>query len=321
MKRAFITGCTGAIGMALIDQCVQHNIECYVMVRQDSPRLCVVRKHTGIHIIMSDLALMDSIDVSDIPKIDAFFHLGWQGTTGIARNDETIQMCNVEYTLSAVRVAHKLGCHTFIGAGSQAEYGICDSALSSDTPTNPITQYGKAKLTAGIKSRDLCNELGIKHIWTRILSVYGPYDTPNSLISSTLEKIYNNKDLAFTKGEQDWDYIYCADAAQALIDLAEAGRNGCVYPIGSGQTKKLADYLYILADEYAKLDEKRIHDSKSVRELISSALGKVEYSNNQVMHLCADISGLTKDTGFVPEFSFEDGIRATIRYFLSCNMV
>ena len=27
------------------------------------------------------------------------------------------------------------------------------------------------------------------------------------------------------------------------------------------------------------------------------------------MRLCADISELTKDTGFVPEYTFEDGVR------------
>ena len=35
-----------------------------------------------------------------------------------------IQNKNVEYTLDAVYLAKRFGCDTFIGAGSQAEYGI-----------------------------------------------------------------------------------------------------------------------------------------------------------------------------------------------------
>jgi nucleoside-diphosphate-sugar epimerase len=33
------------------------------------------------------------------------------------------------------------------------------------------------------------------------------------------------------------------------------------------------------------------------------------------MYLCADIDELTKDTGFVPEYSFEDGIKETVEWY------
>ena len=42
--------------------------------------------------------------------------------------------------------------------------------------------------------------------------------------------------------------------------------------------------------------------------------GAIPYSPNQVMHLCADISSLTKDTGFVPQTDFETGILETIAW-------
>lgn len=51
------------------------------------------------------------------------FHFGWMGTTGAARNDMDLQCRNIAYTIDAVRLAQRFGCKTFIGAGSQAEYG------------------------------------------------------------------------------------------------------------------------------------------------------------------------------------------------------
>ena len=36
------------------------------------------------------------------------------------------------------------------------------------------------------------------------------------------------------------------------------------------------------------------------------------YAEKQIMYLCADISGLTLDTGFVPSTDFEDGIKKTV---------
>ena len=48
---------------------------------------------------------------------------------------------------------------------------------------------------------------------------------------------------------------------------------------------------------------------KGDKELLG--FGDVPYSNNQVMRLVADISKLTKDTGFVPKYSFKEGINKT----------
>ena len=88
---------------------------------------------------------------------------------------------------------------------------------------NSETAYGKAKLKAGISSRSLCKELGIRHIWTRVLSIYGPFDGPNTLITSTIRKIINGERPALTAGEQVWDYLYSKDAAKALLMLGEFG--------------------------------------------------------------------------------------------------
>ena len=43
-------------------------------------------------------------------------------------------------------------------------------------------------------------------------------------------------------------------------------------------------------------------------------IGKLPYNQNQVMYLCADIEELTKDTGFVPEYTFEKGIQETVAW-------
>jgi len=40
----------------------------------------------------------------------------------------------------------------------------------------------------------------------------------------------------------------------------------------------------------------------------------VDYYPNQVMHLEADNTALTADTGFVPQYTFEEGIQETIQW-------
>ena len=239
------------------------------------------------------------VDAPGVPY-DVFYHFAWESTTGASRNDTDSQSLNIRYALSSVKLASFFGCKVFIGAGSQAEYGRVEGSLRSDTPAFPENGYGIAKLCAGQLTRILCSQLGIKHIWTRILSVYGPYDGENSMVISSLRKMIRGEEARFTKGEQEWDYLYSEDAARAMYLIAKKGTEGKVYVIGSGKTRKLRDYIMIM-------DEK-------ASPVIHPDLGAIPYADKQVMYLCADIRELTEDTGFIPVVDFEEGIDKTIQY-------
>lgn len=299
MKRVVITGPTGAIGIALIQYFIKNNIEVLAICREDSKRAKSIPSHPLVKIAECNLENLANLKVED-ESYDVFYHFAWGGTFGNTRNDMYLQNNNVRYTLDAVQLAKKLGCHTFIGAGSQAEYGRVEGNLTAYTPAFPDNGYGIAKLCAGQMSRHYCQSLGMKHIWTRILSVYGPYDGNYTMVMSTILKLLANETPTFTKGEQKWDYLYSEDAAKAMFLLGEKGVDGKVYCIGSGKERQLSDYITVIRD--------------SINEELALGLGEIPYNSNQVMYLCADISELTKDTGFIPSFSFEEGISKTIEW-------
>ena len=100
-----------------------------------------------------------------------------------------------------------------------------------------------AKLCAGQMTRIQCEKLGIRHIWTRILSVYGPYDGSATMVMSTIGKLLIGEKPSCTKGEQMWDYLYSKDAGKAFYLLGEKGINGKVYCIGGGEARPLKDYI------------------------------------------------------------------------------
>ncbi len=295
MKRAVITGATGAIGTALIKELIKQNIEVLVLCREGSERNenipvsnLVVKKYC-------DLEQLCSVENDTGKEFDVFYHFAWAGTTGNARNDMFLQNLNVKYALDAVNAAKRFGCKMFIGAGSQAEYGRVEGVLKPDTPTNPETGYGIAKLCAGQMTRQLALQNGLNHIWVRVLSVYGPNDTPNSMVMSTINKLKQNLAPEFTKGEQMWDYLYSGDAARAFYLLGEKGKDGKTYVLGSGKAQPLKEYI------------------KTIQAVVNPdceiKLGAIPYSDKQVMHLEADISDLKRDVGFEPNMDFEEGIR------------
>ncbi len=295
MKRVILTGATGAIGTALIENLIKNGIEILVLMREGSAREANIIKHPLVSVKNCSLENLKTLKNDTGKEYDVFYHFAWSGTFGNARNDMYLQNKNVEYTLDAVSAAKEFGCKTFIGAGSQAEYGRVDGVLTSLTPVFPENGYGIAKLCAGQMSREYAHQLGLKHIWIRILSIYGPNDGAQTMVMSTIEKLKNGRQAEFTKGEQLWDYLYSGDVAEAFRLLGEKGKDGKVYVLGSGQTKPLYEYINIIAEQL------------NGKDLIN--IGAIPYAEKQVMHLCADISELKNDVGWEPKTEFKNGIK------------
>ena len=299
IQTAVVTGPTGAIGIALCEKLLRENVTVYAVCRPGSSRIKDLPKAAALHVVECDAK-----ELATLPQkmkgvsVDAFFHFAWAHTIGQGRNDMPAQIENIQSTIDAVRAAKALGCQVFLGAGSQAEYGRVEGLLKSDTPAFPENGYGMAKLCAGQMSRVEAKALDIDHVWVRILSVYGPHDGPMTMISGTIRKLLAGEKPALTAGIQRWDYLYAGDAADAFYLAACHGRNGAVYPLGSGQAMPLKDYIIQMRD--------------AIDPALPLGLGEVPYGPLQVMHLQADISALQADTGFVPKTPFAEGIRRTM---------
>mgnify|MGYP002859557209 CR=1 FL=1 len=303
MKTAVITGATGGIGRALISLCIREGYEVLAIVHRESKRAGDLERIEHCHMLSLDLdEYADGMEVIkksgiELSGYELFFHLAWKAPFGSGRDDLNLQLSNVKCALAAVELASELGCSTFVGAGSQAEYGRTEGKLSPDTPAFPETGYGVAKLCAGQMTRLRCEQLGMKHIWTRILSVYGPCDGESTLISTAIRCMVRGEGTEFSPCEQMWDYIYTDDAARALLIAAQKGSSGSLYVIGGGRARPLKDYIMDIAAITG-------YD----REI---GFGKREYNPKQVMHLEADISAL-EETGFRPMVTFKEGIQSIL---------
>lgn len=291
MNSAVITGATGDIGVSLINSLVSNGVGVLALVRKNSARAGNIPKHPLVTVRECDLDGLCSLE-SGGKTYDVFYHFGWDGTYGPSRNDYPRQCKNIAYTLDALAAAKRLGCKKFVGAGSQAEYGRVEGRLTPATPAFPENGYGIAKLAAGQMGREYALQLGISYNWVRIVSVYGPLG-PN-LVSGSLKKLMAGEVAEFTAGEQLWDFLHCDDAAEAFRLVGECGRDGAVYVLGSGTARPLKDTIYQIAD------------ISGARGLVR--LGALPYADRQVMHLQADISALTADTGWLPRVSLHEGV-------------
>lgn len=299
IKKAIITGATGMIGSTLAKQLIAQGTQVLAVVRPGTKKLANLPDSSMLSLVECGVD-----EIATLPEKladhewNCFFHLAWADAFGGGRNDMDSQIGNITGTVHAVRAAAAMGCNVFVGAGSQAEYGRVEGKLRPETPTFPENGYGMAKLCAGEMSRVECKKLGLRHVWVRILSIYGPGDNAYTLVGSAIESFLDGKETAFTAGEQMWDYLYSEDAAHAILLAGEKGHDGAVYPLGGGTVRPLKEYILAIRD--------------AINPSLKAGLGKRPYMEGQVMHLEADISALTADTGFMPQMDFETGIRKTI---------
>ena len=189
-----------------------------------------------------------------------------------------------------------MGCKKFVGVGSQAEYGLLDiERISPDSPTTPIQAYGICKLAACKLGFQEAEKLGIDFIWVRVFSVYGKNDKQTTLVSALLDKMTKNEVIPLTKAEQIWDYLYIDDAARAFYSIGQKTQGSKIYCLRSGESRPLKEYIEII--------KKIVNPSSELR------YGEIPYTQQSIMHLCADIESLKQDVGWQPKISFEEGIK------------
>lgn len=294
-KKAIVTGATSFIGIALIDRLLAQNFEVAAIVRPGSAGLANLGCKPHMKLVESQLSQLREIEIPGFENSRMLYHIGWSSDFPNARYHSEGQMRNVSHTIQAVEMARRHGCRTFLCVGSQAECGLVDAPIGANTPARPQNAYARAKCMAAEQSRILCERYGIKQCWPRLLSAYGPYDRPHTLIMSCLRACRRNTPIDLTLCTQIWDYVHVSDVATALSFIAERGRHGVKYPIASGVGMPLINFINTICEVTSN-------------DILLAGVGKKEFQRAQIMHLSGDISLTASHTGFAPKTAFKRGI-------------
>ena len=119
------------------------------------------------------------------------------------------------------------------------------------------------------------------------------------MIPTVIEQLLSGDRPALTAAEQQWDFLYVDDAAQAIVTVAKSDRGRGVFNLGSGVPNELKQVV------------------GKLRDLIDTNLplgfGDLPYGKNQIMHLEADVTRL-KELGWTPATALNQGLDATIKW-------
>jgi len=298
--RILVTGATGFVGSHLIGELLGrgHEVSAIVRPESDTWRLAAVKDRVQF--------IVGSLD--DIPDLrssiadfrpEAIAHLAWWGVRNADRNSP-IQARNIYSTMELAGLAAELGVKVFVGAGSQAEYGQYNRAISEDDPARPTTLYGIAKVASEMMLAELCRQNGMRFTWLRLFSTYGPKDHDHWLIPQLIRALKAGQRMPLTKAEQLWGFLHVRDAAEGIRTVIETDGASGVFNLGSPDAPPLRETIL------------------AIRNLIDPAgelgFGDIPYRPDQVMVLKADVTRL-QSLGWQPRIRLEDGLREMVRWY------
>ena len=297
-----MTGANGFIGSALVKKLVSENIEVLALdisfanSRLPENDLITVKEISVEQLIRSDNQIVNE-------KYDIFYHFAWIGLTGELRSDESAQIQNVINTTNCLRYAARIGCRRFVFAGSIMEYEALYAVYIQDTKPSASYNYGLCKSLAHGFCKTLAQEVGIELVWAYITNAYGEGEISNRLISATLRRIIKGDSIQFTAGDQNYDFIYIDDVAEAFYLIGKNGKANCGYMIGSGEAKPLKQFILDLCN--------------AVGVDVKPEFGKIPYTGVALPLEVFDTSDLKNDCGFTAKIGFVDGIKRTMRWLRS----
>jgi UDP-glucose 4-epimerase len=304
--RCLVTGGTGHVGSFLARRLLAGGHDVHLLLRPESDlwRLHDIKANVTPHPCSLDLpAQLDECMRAAKPEV--VFHLAWGGITAERRNAPEQVSSNVRQALAVLEAAHAAGASAFISVGSQAEYGRVDGVIREDHPAQPETAYGIAKLALSQLALKYCELAGMRCVWLRLFSAYGPMDTATHMLPTLIETLLRRERPALTACEQQWDYLYIEDAAEALYQavMTQAVMTPApsgIFNLSSGSATSLLNVV------------------TRVRDLIDPTLplgiGEVPYRDGQVMHLEGSIERLSAATGWQPRVSLEEGLARTVAW-------
>ncbi len=216
---------------------------------------------------------------------------------------EIFLQTNVQGTLNLLNCALKKGIQKFIQISTDEVYGsIKEGYFTESTPISPNSPYSASKASADLFAHAYFKTYGLPVIITRCSNNYGPYQYPEKLIPFFISRLLENKKVPlYGDGGNIRDWLYVEDHCRG-IDLAlHKGKIGEVYNIGGHNEKTNLEITKIILKKLGK-DENLIEFTKDR----PGHDRRYAISNDKIK----------TELGFEPQYSFDEGINATIEWYL-----
>lgn len=180
-----------------------------------------------------------------------------------------------------------------------------------DTPYRPNSPYSASKAASDHLVRAYFKTFGLPVTISNCSNNYGPYQFPEKLIPLVVLNAVGGKALPiYGDGKNIRDWLYVLDHCRAIWTIMNHGDIGETYNVGGNAEVENIVIVRMICDI---LDEMIPQSSgKSHRELITFVKDRPGHDRRYAI----DFTKLKNDLGWLPQESFETGLKKTVGWYL-----
>lgn len=308
MTTVLVTGGAGFIGSSLVEDLISQDYNVRVLDNFDTGRMeNLSGLENRIELIKGDIRDMELVK-NAVKGVDYISHQAALPSM-LKSIEEPIPTTEVNIlgTLNILLAARDSGVQRIVYASSSSVYAGIDGLPKRESmkmiPTSP---YGLTKIANEHYFKVFHDIYGLKSVGLRYFNVFGPKQDPKSDYAAVIPKFINlmmsdKRPPIYGDGEQTRDFTFVKDAAMVnIISFKAKGSNGNAYNIAGGKQTSVNDLV-------KKINEILGKDIKPVYE--KTRPGDPKYSE-------ADISEAMKNLGYKPKYSFDEGLKLTVDWYL-----
>lgn len=178
-----------------------------------------------------------------------------------------------------------------------------DLFFTERTPLHASSPYSASKASSDLLVLAYCRTFGLPVTISRCSNNYGPYQFPEKLIPLMIANALADKPLpVYGKGENVRDWLYVEDHCAAIDLIVRRGRGGEIYNIGGHNERKNLQVVKTILKELDK--------PESLIRFVTDRPG-------HDLRYAIDPAKIHAELGWLPETTFDEGIRRTVRWYLS----
>ena len=211
---------------------------------------------------------------------------------------------NILGTQVLLDAARKAGVARYLQISTDEVYGSlgAEGRFREDSPLRPNSPYAASKTSADLLARAYFKTYGVPVLVTRCSNNYGPYQFPEKLIPFFVTLIHAGKTVpVYGDGMNVRDWIHVDDHSRAVEAVLLRGRPGEVYNIGGGNERTNIEITKRLLAAMGK--------PESLMKFVPDRPGHDR-------RYAIDDGKIRGELGVVPRVPFEEGLRATVRWYL-----
>jgi dTDP-glucose 4,6-dehydratase len=188
-----------------------------------------------------------------------------------------------------------------------------DDLFLETTPYAPSSPYSASKASSDHLVRAWGRTFKLPVVITNCSNNYGPYHFPEKLIPHVILNALHGKPLpVYGDGLQIRDWLFVEDHARALFKVALEGKLGDTYNIGGHNEKTNIDVVESICGLLEELAPTKPVGVANYRDLITFVKDRPGHDTRYAI----DASKISRDLGWVPEETFETGLRKTVQWYL-----